>query len=356
MRKLPNETGGAGVADVPRRLVARWFPSGAVVFPLAGGFSGSPIVLVRAPGHCACVLKSFPEGTDRPHAEWIHDVVRHLRAGDLLGLVPARFPATDGTSIVESDDGRLWEMAAYVDGYAVASPSQTQMRAAMQAIARVHDCLASLATEPPRLAQSRGFAERLGRARLLLSRPWRTLLTTPSPKVAFSFPVEPLLARACDAFDAHGGTRILDHLVHVDVPSVTCQVVLRDIWNEHILFDPVQASRIAAILDVHAMGIDAPATDLARLLGSWLPCESSVAESWWQNAIDAYGSVRPLGSTERQLVPVLAATSIVFGLDNWFRWTLEEGRTFSEPKRVLSRIERLVDCLPPALKTLTRTT
>jgi hypothetical protein len=51
-------------------------------------------------------------------------------------------------------------------------------------------------------------------------------------------------------------------------------------------------------------------------------------------------------------VPWLHATGVVVGLDNWFRWTLEEDRRFADPARVLARIDRLSAQLPAALESL----
>jgi len=39
----------------------------------------------------------------------------------------------------------------------------------------------------------------------------------------------------------------------------------------------------------------------------------------------------------------------VFGLDNWFRWTLEEQREFPDTQSVLARIDRLLEELERAL-------
>jgi hypothetical protein len=49
---------------------------------------------------------------------------------------------------------------------------------------------------------------------------------------------------------------------------------------------------------------------------------------------------------------VLHAAGVVFGLDNWFRWVLEEGRTFSDPTAALLRADRLLAALPVALQEL----
>jgi Ser/Thr protein kinase RdoA (MazF antagonist) len=161
------------------------------------------------------------------------------------------------------------------------------------------------------------------------------------------------LARASELFDAHGGEDVLQKIVSCTPAPLLCQAVLRDIWSDHVLFDHHQTDRIAGIVDLHAMGIDSPATDVARLLGSWLPIEEPIDDVWWDAAMDAYEAVRPLSARERRLVPMFAATGIVFGLDNWFRWTLGEGRVFQDATRVMARINRLVTCLPEALNVIT---
>jgi hypothetical protein len=50
----------------------------------------------------------------------------------------------------------------------------------------------------------------------------------------------------------------------------------------------------------------------------------------------------------------LAASGIVFGLDNWFRWVLEEGRRFDDATAVTGRVDRLLGTLPAALEILGR--
>jgi Ser/Thr protein kinase RdoA (MazF antagonist) len=109
---------------------------------------------------------------------------------------------------------------------------------------------------------------------------------------------------------------------------------------------------VAGIVDYHAAGVDTPATDLARLLGSWRGEAVGGLVAGWPAALAAYEAVRPLTVAERSLVPWLHATGVVFGLDNWFRWTIEEGRQFAGVHAVLDRIERLSARLPAALEWL----
>ena len=72
----------------------------------------------------------------------------------------------------------------------------------------------------------------------------------------------------------------------------------------------------------------------------------------WDAALDAYAQIRPLADAEWRLVPFLAASGVVFGLDNWFRWIFEQGRRFADQAAVASRVERLTAALPAALSLL----
>ena len=162
--------------------------------------------------------------------------------------------------------------------------------------------------------------------------------------------LEERLASAVALFAAGDGAQMLLALARIEPSPLLCQVVLRDVWSEHILF--ANPDRVVGVIDLHAAGIDTPATDLARLLGSWLPPHALVGPEWWAGGIAAYQTLRPLTAREVSLVPLLAASGVVFGLDNWFRWVLGEGRSFAAPARVVSRVDRLLATLPAALATL----
>jgi homoserine kinase type II len=129
--------------------------------------------------------------------------------------------------------------------------------------------------------------------------------------------------------------------------------VFRDVWADHVFFDRKQPALVTGFIDLHAAGVDTPATDIARLLGSWKspwPGDGGWATRW-EPAIAAYENLRPLSAAERKAVPLFHASAVVLGLDNWFRWVLEEGRSFPVAA-ALGRVDWLLNGLPEALQAL----
>ena len=139
--------------------------------------------------------------------------------------------------------------------------------------------------------------------------------------------------------------------------ATTLQPVIRDIWSDHVLFDAEPRSRVAGIVDFHAAAIDTPATDLARLLGSWRSPGGAAGlplPDRWPEPLAAYDRIRPLEDRDRQRIGFLHAAAVLCGLDNWFRWIVEEGRDFAGWEAALGRIDQHLGELPDALEWLAR--
>lgn len=333
-----------------RAACAAWFGAGPLdVGPSPGtGFSGAAPFRVRPRGAAAWfVLKAFPPGTSRDRAAWIHRLACHL-AGSGVTEVPRPLATPTGDTIVADAELAMWEVVPFIDGVATDVPDTPRATAALESLARLHAAAAGLSGAAPHVGASDGVTRRIERARELLARPWRSRRPPPRPGVdAFAVRLE----RAVAIFDAADGDRALAAVASARVADVPLQAVLRDVWSAHVLFARERPPRVAGIVDLHAAGIDTPATDLARLAGSW--CRGPAADAdpvlVWPEAIAAYESRRPLAAAERALVPFLHAAGIVCGLDNWFRWTLDEGREFRAPDAATARIDALLATLPAAL-------
>jgi len=354
---------GSDEPDAPATVCRRWFGGHPVeVGPLSSsGFSGSRVLRVRpADGAATFVLKSFHAGTSRDHAEWVHRLAGHLRACGIT-QVPELIPARDGDTVVQDECGTLWEISRLVPGVAVPQPDPRQAAAAGDLLGRLHRAAATLPGEWPRSGQSPGIRRRIEQARRLEATPWQVRRDAwrrdalrrdrGAARSDLVVAVERRFAAAIDMFAA-SGPRFVEQIARLPRDLLPVQPVLRDIWCDHVLYAGPSAAVVTGIVDLHAAAIDTPATDIARLLGSWAVSAScaclSPAERY-PSALQAYERIQPLGPEERRLIGVLHRTAVVFGLDNWFRWTLEEGRQFADASLVVARIDRLMQELQPAL-------
>lgn len=327
-------------AHAPAEQLCRWwFPAGgAAAAPLAaGGASGAETWLIRHAGR-AFVLKNFVGPGGRRHAAWVHALMRHVRDAGVR-QVPAVMAAPDGATLQAGADGRLWELLERMPGAATGAPTPAQVAAAAESLARVHVAAALLPGESPRRDHSPGLRHRIERARDLLVRPWSARDASGAPPGLGA-----RLARAAAIFGAAGGAEAMARLAASQFHSLALQPVLRDVWSDHVLFAD---GAVTGLIDWHAAGIDTPATDIARLLGSW-PDEPLLERSFF----DAYRSVRHLEIEELELIPVLQSAGVVFGIDNWFRWMIEERRSFADREKVMHRIDVLLAALPGALQKL----
>ena len=152
-----------------------------------------------------------------------------------------------------------------------------------------------------------------------------------------------LLEQAIGFFEPEGPAAI-ERIERHAATEPACQAVLRDVWSDHVLFEH---GRVSGFIDFHAAGIDTVATDIARLVGSWgLAAGVSPA---WEDGFHAYERVRPLDDEERRLVGFLHHAGVIVAIDNWFRWIVEERRTFPDEVAVANRLGRLVAALPGSI-------
>jgi len=343
-------------------LCRRWCAAAPVSIAPVGtpGFSGSHVFAVELsdrPGRF--VLKSFHAGASVEHARFVHGLVRHLRGENSTPLAEL-IVALDGDTIVSDAEGRLWELARFMPGVAVPCPTPAQAAAATTTLARLHLAAASLQDHPPRAGISPGIERRIDHARRLRAQPWHARRVVWSRAARDWMPVDVVaalddrVATAIAIFNQCGGEMLLTRVAAMGSRSSMLQPVLRDVWCDHVLFADERSDSVTAIVDLHAAGIDTPATDLTRLMGSWAAPAGGERLSIldrWPTAVAAYDRVRRLSHAEADLIPFLHATGIVCGLDNWFRWTLDQHREFPDARRMLARIDWLLQELPAAIAT-----
>jgi len=331
-----------------------------------GGLSGAPVVLVGRVGGCDVVLKRVAgDAAAAGRAAWVHTLIHRARSHGVRELAaPLSTPA--GATLVADTGGGIWELVPFMAGRPVERPSTVEVARAMDVLAGLHEAWGSDAGDggPPRAsAPPSSVVRRIEQARTLASLPWSLRRDRCLPRGADA--MTPLVAdvmetweRAIVMFTALDGTRIVRRVAGMKPAPLLLQPVLRDIWFDHVLFEgrppggpgSDRHTRVAAVIDLHGAGVDSPATDIARLAGSWWSPDLGVAcDAWLAAAVDRYSARRALGAGERAVVPWLHAVGVICSLDNWFRWVVEERRVFADAPRVRARLARLVEALPGAL-------
>ena len=335
-----------------------WFGDEQVaVKPLGNtGFSGSRVLLVERVSGDRFVAKHFAAHVPRERIASTHALMRHLRECgiDTVPKVVAvcseavASGGVDSPTLATDPTGARWELVAFMPGRPRSAPSLAEAETALTGLARLHAAAAKMPGAGVRIEPSPGVTRRVAQAARIVAEPWRTLDPRSSRVAGDS--IGRRLAEAVEIFETGGGRDAVGRISGVIPPPVATLLVLRDVWSDHVLF--ADDGRLSGFVDFHAAGRDTPATDLARLLGSWDAPPTSAAAAFalrWHAALAAYDAVRPLSAAERRSIPWLHATGVICGLDNWWRWLVLERRSFDDIDRVLTRIDRLIRQLPEAL-------
>lgn len=358
--------GGRWADSRARDLCRRWF--GRLPCRLAalgaGGHSGQPVWSVEpvdeaggADGRAArrCVLKAFGAECPPERAAWIHAFVTALHAAG-IDAVPAPLAAPGGATLVADDTGTLWEMCPWRPGMSLEAPTAAQAAAALELVARMHVAAEGIARRlgprPPAGAIP-AWERRSGALARVGAQGFRG--DSPAPATWLARQLAERRRIACGRLEAGGGRGLVARLAAIRLPAGAARApivpVFRDLWHAHVLFE---GERVSGVIDPHAAGFDSPATDLARLLGSWRPPAPVVGGEGlgaaWAGALAAYEEVRVIPPAERTLVELLDVGGVIGGLDHWFGWVLEEGRSFADAPGAVARVDFLLEKLDSTLQ------
>ena len=295
---------------VVRAAYPAWV-AGAALEPLGnrGGFSGARIYRLSCERGVFC-LRAGVHGEDARHVLVRHALVREARTRG-LDFVPDLVPALSGSTVVERA-GRCWELMQWMPGRADfhAAPSEPRLRAAVEALARLHRVWERHAS--PGVADCPGVRRRLDAVDGL-------------PRIdPFADPLQRELAYWLPQVSA----------MLARLPRVVLQPVLRDVWHDHLLYE---GDVLTGLVDYASVDFDSVAVDLARMLGSLIEDD----EASWAFALSAYRAVRPLGEDEERLARALDRAGTIAALANWHRWIRSGERDPASPQ-VRERVGRLV--------------
>jgi Ser/Thr protein kinase RdoA (MazF antagonist) len=109
---------------------------------------------------------------------------------------------------------------------------------------------------------------------------------------------------------------------------------IRDIWHDHVLYD---GPTISGVVDFGSLDYDAPATDVARLVGSLVADDPSRRRL----AIESYQAHQTRFAVNAAEVDLLDRSGILIAGLNWIEWLWIERRTFEAMDRVQSRLAEI---------------
>ena len=277
-----------------------------------GGFSGARIYRLSSPLGDYC-LRAGVTGEAVRRVNDRHALLHEARATG-LDFVPIILPTRSGTTVVERS-GRCWELMQWMPGTADfhAVPTPARLQAAVEALARLH--LAWQSRARPGVVPCPGVRRRLDAVNEL------------PPVDAFADGLQHELAYWLPQVSI-----ILDNM-----PNVSLQPVLRDIWHDHLLYE---GDTLTGLIDFASIDLDSVAVDLARMLGSLIEDD----EPSWRFALSAYRLLRPLSADEERLARALDRAGVIAALANWHRWLATGTRDLIEARarvgRLLERVRR----------------
>ncbi len=366
---MGNGQAAASLAEV-RQLVSRFLPAAeaatlVIQKPSMVGFSGAAVWLLSpTDGSPRYVLKQLPAAVPARQLGWTQQLGCFLNGRGLnvipLPIAPLAAPPTGGCGgLVADEQGQLWQCLTFCPGQPVPRPTATEVVAAVSTLAAVHRAAAGFGKPQPTVRPT-GWQTRVSQLTQLsatgLPRP-----AEPPPHLFADQAVwqrlvavrREVAAQLADGDQQRLAGRLAGH--HFSSPL---QPVLRDSWWAHLLFAPATGDRrVTGLIDLDAAGIDSPAIDLARLLGSWQLESADQALPLldrWPEAFRWYADCcRPAGDFPA-VVQLLHDTAVICGLDRWLHWLFREQRDFADYSRVVARLEALLRALPAAIARLRR--
>lgn len=306
----------------PAQLLSRWLASSrsARLEPVVqAGFSGARLWQV-AHHDQRYVLRQWPPASAASRLSEIHELQHFLTAGGLP--VPAPLPALSGGTLVEAA-GALWELADWRPGQADYrdDPRPEKLHAALHALANIHlaaaEFISTVGQGGVRVASSPSLAHRHARAETLQTGELAAIRAAVRQAQASASSGDELatLAPAALALVEQLLPAMAQRLAAWQSTPLPLQWRLGDVHHDHVLFT---GDRVTGVIDFGAAAVEAPAGDVARLLGSLAGNDRDA----WRDGLAAYEQVRPLSPTERAAARLFDASGAILSAANWLHWLL----------------------------------
>ena len=278
--------------------------------PVAGGHGGARLWRVATPDG-ALALRQWPAGADDALCRAHRTMDAAAAAG--LEFVPALVRTVAGATRAEAY-GRLHDVTAWLPGRPPTGSDDFAAAAAV-ALGRLHR-----SDTPVRSGPSRSLARR--------RRLWRLLSTRPPPSAPSADWVR--LATRTDRLVERWRREVEEWLD--GSPTMARTPVHGDAHAGNWL---VQGGRIVGLVDWVAAGHDGPASDLARLFGSLLPCPLRLPAEW----LAAYRGVAPLDTHEERRIVGCDLSGVLVACLRWRLWTATGAAPLDRWRALLDRFD-----------------
>ncbi len=329
------------------------------------GFSGAILlqVVVQPIQHAVeveyCLRGWPPESLPRERLLGLHRLLEHVhRCGVTQVAVPLR---NQFGSTMHAESGQFWQLEPWLPGQAdfLSNPSDQRLKNTMTVVAQWHEAASRF---DARDYEAEWFGQHAsGRSPTVLDRLERiqrfrsTDVAELRNSLARESSLQPwgamelaelrhLARRILDLFELSAG-RVADDLLIYRGMCFRLHPCLRDVWHDHVLFE---GDQVSGLIDPSAAKSETPATDVARLLGSFL----ADADNRWDMAIAAYRSVRPLSDREARLVRVLDQSTVLLSGLTWLERLFVHRLHYSNPSRVLGRLRQITSRLEHLAKSV----
>ena len=312
-------------------------PRGVEPLGNAGGFSGAQFWRIDSDRGLLC-LRCWPREHPSPaRLDFIHHLLRHVHQGGFQRIPLPITPEPSAGSSYLAHSEHLWELTPWLPGVAddTIPPSPAKLRAALQTLAEFHVAAETFPTTTHGMLPPAAIVDRLKTTRRWTSDELERLVSAMGSQTALDWPGLPELGqRIVQQFQINGASLAAELAVAAEM-SVSTQPCIRDIWQQHVLFD---GDNVTGFVDFGAARFDTVSTDISRLLGSLVADDPQQ----WRLGLDAYLEVRSLSPQEIELTHILDRSSVLLSGLNWLRWIYLEGRSFSEKNTIQQRLSAIL--------------
>lgn len=315
------------------------------VQPLSGGFSGAAVFRVTSPQGQPVVVKRWPPGTDATRLAALHSITDDLIDASFDCLARPCRRTSDGSSILQVGgprrDETIWHVEVCRLGRADfwTAPSTDRARSVGRLMGRLHQQLTRITNDHPSFRidgrqAPRVFAERLSRTHQLQLPNFTTLVKSSSrlqslPGLERALP---LIQRSLPGIAEELATLL------AQCPINATQICLRDLWHESVFWTN---DEITGLIDLAAARADHPVGDLSRLFGSLFRGDQTL----WDEALDAYQSVRPLSPFDHRLLRCLTRSEVAITTASWVEWfaNAHHDTSSEQRKQAQSRLTHYIE-------------